>query len=169
MGPPTRCIGDLIPDEPEPFQNSLPASPAVLPDYLPVRASIEKLLVEDPNNADAFINLAYQCAATYRVSDHHGGCNGARIRFEHDWPENAGTKEALDKLAAVKDEHNDVSFSDLIVLAGITALESENDDLGLPFCGGGVDADSARTARTSVPASTGMHWLPSWTISWSRV
>jgi len=152
MGPSVRCIGDLLP-EPQPFQNDLPAGPMVLPDFVPIRASIEELLKEDSNNSDAFINLAYQCASTYRESDHTGGCNGARIRHspESEWPENAGTQEALATLGKVKDAHLDVSYADLIVLAGVTALEHENDELDLPFCGGAVDAETGVVSKDISP------------------
>jgi len=68
MGPSTRCIGDDVP-KPEPFQNDLPAAPAVLPDYVPIRKRIEAILTEDASYSDEFINLAYKCASTYRETD----------------------------------------------------------------------------------------------------
>ena len=152
MGPSIRCIGDLLPD-PQPFQNDLPPAPTGLPDFVPIRASIEELLKKDSKHSDAFINLAYQCASTYRESDHTGGCNGARIRHspENEWPENAGTQEALATLEEVKDAHSDVSYADLIVLAGVTALELENDELDLPFCGGAVDAETGVVSKDLSP------------------
>lgn len=73
VGPVTRCLGDMVP-EPQPFQHALEASPETLPDYVPVREKIETML--DSDGTDAFINLAYRCAITYRVTDHSGGCNG---------------------------------------------------------------------------------------------
>jgi catalase (peroxidase I) len=154
MGPASRCIGDDVPP-PQPFQNDLPPAPAELPDYVLVRARIEKVLDEDDANADALINLAYRCAATFRKTDWHGGCNGARIRFppESEWPENknSGTQKALALLELVKEEHGDVSYSDLIVLAGLTALESENEDLKLPFCGGRVDTENESNSKDLRP------------------
>jgi catalase-peroxidase len=151
MGPSSRCIGSMVPKA-QPFQNDLPATPNSLPDYKPIRASIEKLL-QDEKNSDAFINLAYQCASTYRATDHAGGCNGARIRFppESDWPQNAGTADALQTLKAVKSKFPEVSYSDLIVLAGLTALEKENSSLELPFCGGRVDTDKASISKDLSP------------------
>jgi len=140
MGPSERCIGDNVP-EPQPFQGDLPTAPATLPDFVPIRSRIESLLEEDSSNTAAFIDLAYKCASTFRITDYHGGCNGARIRFppESEWPENEGTQDAIKKLEPIKEEFGDVSFSDLIVLAGQTALESES-DLNMKFCGGRVDA-----------------------------
>ena len=143
MGSYHRCIGDLVPP-PQAFQNYLPASPSRLPNYVPVRMSIEVLLKISPRNVDAFINLAYRCASTFRQTDYSGGCNGARIRFlpESNYPENNGTDKALKMLEPIKKLFGrKLSWTDLIVLAGMTALESENDDLKLKFCGGGMDAD----------------------------
>lgn len=74
MGPITRCIGSMVPDA-QPFQNKLPDSPKTLPDYVPVREEIQTLV--DSGNADEFVNLAYRCAFTYRVTDHSGGCNAS--------------------------------------------------------------------------------------------
>jgi len=143
MGTSERCIGEYVP-EPQPFQSDLPAAPAELPDYIPVRARIEALLKEDSSNKGAFIDLAYKCASTFRITDYHGGCNGARIRFapESEWPENEGTQEVLKKLEPIKEAFSDVSYADLIVLAGQTALESES-NLELKFCGGRVDTAEA--------------------------
>lgn len=143
MGPSERCIGENVP-EPQLFQSDLPAAPSTLPDYVPVRARIQELLEEDPSNKVAFIDLAYKCASTFRQTDYFGGCNGARIRFapESEWPENAGTQDVIQKLEPIQQEFSDVSFADVIVLAGQTALESES-DLTMTFCGGRVDASEA--------------------------
>jgi len=151
MGPSTRCIGDDIP-RPQPFQNDLPAAPEVLPDYVPIRAAIEGMLDGDDESADAFINLAYRCASTYRATDYQGGCNGARIRLapESEWPENAGTSDALAKLLPLKEKFS-ASYADLIVLAGKVALEQKNKRLKLPFCGGYVDADAAHNGKDLSP------------------
>lgn len=44
-----------------------------------------------------------------------------------------------------------VSLADMIVLAGITALESENADMSLDFCGGYVDADDGSASKFLAP------------------
>lgn len=152
MGPSSRCIGDDIP-EPQPFQNDVPRSPAVLPDYVPIRQAIEGILEKDDTAANEFIHLAYNCAATFRATDYHGGCNGARIRLspEKDWPENAGTAATLEKLEPIKEMYDGVSYADLIVLAGITALEHENPSVDLAFCGGNVDSDAAHNGKDLSP------------------
>ena len=88
--------------------------------------------------------LAWQCISTYRDTDYLGGCNGARIRFSpgKDWEVNKNLDRALDLLKPVKSRHGDsLSWADLIVLAGNTALElsSTKTDLSLPFCPGRTD------------------------------
>ena len=151
-GPATRCIGENVPD-PQPFQYTLQAAPATLPDYVPVRTAIQALLDEDGTNAEAFINLAYRCASTFRNTDYRGGCNGARIRFppESEWESNAGTADTLAALEPVKKANPDVSYADLIVLAGLAALESENSELDLSFCGGFVDANDGAGSEILAP------------------
>jgi len=91
---------------------------------------------------ETFARLAWRCAATHRVTDYTGGCNGARIRLspQKDWPVNAGLDRALDMLERTQQQFDDkVSIADLIVLAGNTALEMSGAPL-LPFCGGRTDA-----------------------------
>jgi catalase (peroxidase I) len=48
-------------------------------------------------------------------------------------------------------EFGDVSLADLIMLAGNSALESENSELKLKFCGGGVDADGPFVSKKLDP------------------
>ena len=86
--------------------------------------------------------LAWQCISTYRGTDYLGGCNGARIRFSpgKDWEVNKNLDRALDLLSPVKARYGaSLSWADLIILAGNTALELTNSDLSLPFCPGRTD------------------------------
>lgn len=143
MGPATRCLGDLVP-EPQPFQNTLPAPPATLPDYEEIENDIVALIESDPSNAAKFAHLAFSCASTYRATDHRGGCNGARIRFspEKDWSYNRGAASVLAILQPIYEKYASMglSWADLIVLAGVEANEYAGaGDLG--FCGGRTDAD----------------------------
>jgi catalase (peroxidase I) len=52
----------------------------------------------------------------------------------------------MNKLQPILTMYPDVSAADLIVLAGITALEDKTDGLSLPFCGGYVDAAAGGVA-----------------------
>merc|ERR1719192_856611 len=105
------------------------------------------------NYGPLFVRLAWRCASTHRVTDYTGGCNGARIRLspQKDWPINAGLDAALALLAPVKEEFGDaLSWADLIVLAGNTALE-EAGAPKLPFCGGRTDASASGDAGVMEP------------------
>merc|ERR1712232_253512 len=157
MGPRSRCIGDNIPP-PQLFQNPLPLKATArdmnedASSYIDVRSKIQELLETDPGNSVSFVHLAYQCASTYRDTDYRGGCNGARIRFppESEWEINQGTAEILSTLSEVKDMFPDVSMSDIIVLAGQTALE----DAGfksMKFCGGRADAEDGQGSEVLAP------------------
>jgi len=142
MGPRERCINEDPNNIPPPqsWQNPLPlnATPGNV-NFIPIRSMIQDIIDNNSSNIGVLADLAKRCAATYRETDKRGGCNGARIRFppENQW--HAGTEEALALLEPVKAAYPAVSYSDLIVLAGQTAVE----DAGakrMPFCGGRVDA-----------------------------
>ena len=105
----------------------------------------------------SFIKLAYHCAATFRSTDYQGGCNGARIRFppQSEWPANEGLDATLRLLAPIKERADKggfggvLSWADLIVLAGNTALE--NAGVSVNFCGGRTDdPDGSDTSASSV-------------------
>jgi len=91
------------------------------------------------------IQLAYQCASTFRATDYQGGCNGARIRYSpgKDWPDNAGLVDrTIPVLEPIKKKYGKgLSFADLIVLAGNVAVEETTGIAKLPFCPGRVDAE----------------------------
>ena len=147
MGPVTRCLGNEIPPAQD-WQNPLPAPPppSSLPDFSAVKSAIRNITPPEGYGYEfpaRLIRLAYQCASTFRVTDYLGGCNGARIRFtpQKDWPENVALETVLSLLQPIKDSFKNLSWADLIVLAGNTALESAGAlNVTLPFCGGRTDA-----------------------------
>lgn len=142
MGQRERCLGDELP-EMQAWETSLGPLKASLPDYVPVRKMIQKSIGDDENNLSLFAQLAMQCSNTFRQTDYRGGCNGARIRFEPEisWESNDGASDALEKLKPIKDAHSDVSWADIIVLAGQTAIEAAGGNK-MSFCGGRVDAEN---------------------------
>lgn len=54
-------------------------------------------------------------------------------------------------LHSIKDKYQNVSYADLIVLAGLTSLESMNKNHNLTFCGGAVDASDANGSDILAP------------------
>lgn len=153
MGPVTRCVGNQVPLAQE-WQHPLPAPPAPLASFEAVKGDIRSMiktsnpvLPADKFNGEPYyggllVRLAYRCAATFRTTDYKGGCNGARIRVspEKDWPANRALDKALSLLDPIKAKYGDsLTWADLIVLAGTTALE-EAGSQPLKFCGGRSDA-----------------------------
>ncbi|GAX76432.1 hypothetical protein CEUSTIGMA_g3877.t1 [Chlamydomonas eustigma] len=95
------------------------------------------------------VQLAWQCASTFRSTDYQGGCNGARIKLspQKDWEVNKGMNELLMVLTGIKSQFDwgpggALSWADLIVIAGTVALEDAAGTSAphFEFCGGRVDA-----------------------------
>lgn len=170
MGPRKRCFGGTQVPPLQPFQDDLP-TPTTFPNYTAVKADIRAVLYTSSPaagiTADAsgghrfggqFAQLAWQCASTYRATDYRGGCNGARIRFkpESEFKANVDLKSdvLISMLSSIKSKHTQLSWADLIVLAGHTAVE-DMFGFGMPFCGGRADALDGNHSKNLNP--------PNWT------
>ncbi|CAA9543483.1 MAG: Catalase-peroxidase KatG [uncultured Sphingosinicella sp.] len=155
MGPVARYLGPEVPDVDLIWQDPIPAA-----DYEPISdndvAELRLAITSAELSVQDLVKTAWASASTYRQSDHRGGANGARIRFEpqRSWEVNEpeklarvlgvyeGIKAEFD--ARVADQGKKVSIADLIVLGGSVGIEQAAAAAGhaveVPFTPGRTDA-----------------------------
>jgi catalase-peroxidase len=159
MGPRSRYLGPLVPDEVLLWQDPIPEVDHPLVDAKDI-AALKATVLAAGIPIPHLVSTAWASAATFRGSDKRGGANGARIRLApmKDWEVNqparlAKVLGALDKIqkdfnAAQKDGRK-ISLADLIVLAGCAAVESAAKKAGhavdVPFTPGRMDASQQQT------------------------
>jgi len=87
------------------------------------------------------LRLAFQCASTFRSTDHRGGCNGARILNlpQSEFPLNKDLVPAVKKVLDIfHEQFDEVAYADLMVLAG-TVAAAKLTKASFLFCPGRSD------------------------------
>jgi len=159
MGPVTRYLGPLVPNETLIWQDPIPVVDHELVNEKNVAELKEKIL-SSGLTVSQLVSVAWASASTFRRSDKRGGANGARVRLapQKDWEVNQPEQLAivLSKLEEIQREFNGaqqsntrVSLADLIVLGGSVAVEKAAKDTGVEvnvgFTPGRMDASQEQT------------------------
>ena len=158
MGPINRYLGPDVPEKELIWQDPIPKINHELideSDELILKAEI----LETGLSISQMISAAWASASTFRNSDKRGGANGARVSLSPQkyWDVNQPIQlgKVLDALTTIKNNFNrlnnkkQVSLADLIVLAGVAAVEKAANDAGykinVPFIAGRADASQEQT------------------------
>ena len=159
MGPRTRYLGSLVPEEPQLWQDPVPDVDHELIGEQDI-AALKGTILESGLSISQLVSTAWASAATFRGTDKRGGANGARIRLapQKDWEVNKPSEleKVLQALETIQNEFNgsqsdgkQVSLADLIVLAGCAAVEAAAKKAGIevevPFSPGRTDALQEQT------------------------
>ncbi len=162
MGPTSRYLGDLVPEQEFVWQDPIPAPDYQLVNDRDVRR-LKEDIIESGLSVSELVRTAWASASTYRGTDMRGGANGARIRFapQNSWEANdpAELNRVLEVLQGIQSDFNSgssrkqISIADLIVLAGAAAIEKAANDAGIeievPFVPGRGDALESETSVES--------------------
>ena len=159
MGPRSRYLGALVPEEELLWQDPIPAVDHPLIDAKDI-ATLKGKILASGLSISQLVATAWASASTFRGSDKRGGANGARIRLapQKDWEVNqpAQLARALEAYETIQQEFNGaqkgkkrVSLADLIVLGGCAAVEAAAKkagvDVAVPFTPGRMDASQEQT------------------------
>ena len=159
MGPKSRFVGSLVPDETLIWQDPVPAVNYELIGEEEINAL--KITIRDSGlSISQLVKTAWASASTFRVTDKRGGANGARIRLspQKNWAVNqpAELSSVIQALEKIQSDFNNsqsgdmkVSVADIIILAGCTAIEDSAQNAGqkitVPFSPGRTDAVQEET------------------------
>jgi catalase-peroxidase len=160
MGPISRYLGPLVPQEPQLWQDPVPPV-AHDPVGAAEIAELKAAILASGLSVSQLVSTAWAAAATFRGTDKRGGANGARIRLapQRDWevnnpPELAKVLQALERIQQTFNDAQtgrkaQVSLADLIVLGGCAAIEkaakAAGFDVPVPFAPGRTDASPDQT------------------------
>ncbi len=163
LGPVSRYLGDLVPDQVFIWQDPVPAVDHALIDAQDAEALKADILGSGLSTSE-LVRAAWASASTFRGTDMRGGANGARVRLapQKDWAANdpAELSRVLSTLGGVQSDFNSaqsgdkrVSLADVIVLGGAAGIELAAERAGVrvrvPFAPGRTDAAAEQTDEAS--------------------
>ncbi len=162
MGPASRYLGDLVPDQEFVWQDPIPEVDHDLVNARDI-TRLKREILNSSLTVPELVRTAWASASTYRGTDMRGGANGARVRLapQKDWDVNnpAELERVLGVLQGIQSEFNgdnrrkQVSLADLIVLGGAVAIEQAAELAGVevvvPFIPGRMDASQPQTDGSS--------------------
>jgi len=159
MGPSSRYLGSLVPEDRMVWQDPVPAVDHELINSTDI-AELKEEILESGLSVPEMVRTAWASASTFRGTDFRGGANGARIRLapQNSWAVNqpAEVARVIEVLEGIQSEFNGaqsggkrVSLADLIVLAGSAAIEQAAATAGqavdVAFAPGRTDASQEQT------------------------
>lgn len=159
MGPRSRYLGPLVPEEELLWQDPIPTVDHELINEQDI-ADLKAKILASGLSISELVTTAWASASTFRGSDKRGGANGARIRLapQKEWEVNQPVELArvLEILESIQSDFNGaqsggkkVSLADLIVLGGGAAVEAAakraGHDIAVPFKPGRMDAAQEQT------------------------
>jgi catalase-peroxidase len=158
MGPRSRYLGSLVPEEVLTWQDPVPEADYDMINDRDITRLKRDILDSGLGNAE-LVRTAWASASTFRGTDMRGGANGARIRLtpQIDWDVNDEDElsRVLAVLEGIQNDFNSgnnrrqVSLADLIVLGGAAAIERAAEagghELEVPFVPGRTDATQEQT------------------------
>ncbi|MGA0333792.1 MAG: peroxidase family protein, partial [Kiritimatiellia bacterium] len=159
MGPRSRYLGPLVPEEELIWQDPIPAVDHELIGESEI-SHLKSEILRSGLSVSELVYTAWSSASTFRGSDKRGGANGARIRLapQKDWEVNQPEQlsRVLEVLEGIQADFHQaqsggkrVSLADLIVLGGAAAIEKAARDAGhevtVPFLPGRSDTTQELT------------------------
>jgi catalase-peroxidase len=151
MGPVNRYLGPLVPKKTWAWQDVIAAGNPLSADAV---AKLKTAIAGSSLTVPQLVSTAWKAASSYRGSDMRGGANGGRIRLQPQLGWEVNEPDELAQVIRVLEDIQssagvDVSFADLVVLAGNVGVEkaakAAGFDIEVPFSPGRGDATQEQT------------------------
>ena len=162
MGPNSRYLGEIAPEEPLLWQDPIPEVSHGLVSNRDI-SRLKSDILDSGLSVSQLVRTAWSSASSFRGTDYRGGANGARLRLspQINWDANDSVEintvvSVLEDIQSDFNQRNSrkqVSISDLIVLGGAAAVEKAAEDAGygieVPFTPGRMDVTQENTDADS--------------------